>query len=158
MVLQLKQMFELPDQSMEVDVTAAEDKLNGCCSYLSFSAPLEIKGRIRSKSGIVTLDYSVKALLLQQCDRCLKEFEREYRFDFSRTLVREMANETDSSGDEFEDYVVCPDNTLDIFELALSDLLLSLPTKILCKEDCRGLCMKCGKDLNEGSCGCENEN
>ncbi|MBQ8120226.1 MAG: DUF177 domain-containing protein, partial [Ruminococcus sp.] len=39
-------------------------------------------------------------------------------------------------------------------ELAVSDLLLQLPTKILCKDDCKGLCYTCGHNLYEGECGC----
>ena len=50
--------------------------------------------------------------------------------------------------------MVCEDNVLELDELVISDLLLQLPTKILCKEDCKGLCFKCGKDLNDGDCDC----
>ncbi|WP_377077376.1 YceD family protein, partial [Ruminococcus bicirculans (ex Wegman et al. 2014)] len=53
-----------------------------------------------------------------------------------------------------DDYVVCENNTLDLDELAISDLLLQLPTKILCRDDCKGLCYVCGQDLNEGKCNC----
>jgi len=49
---------------------------------------------------------------------------------------------------------VCENNILDMNDLAISDLLLQLPTKILCRDDCKGLCFVCGQDLNEGSCKC----
>jgi uncharacterized protein len=89
----------------------------------------------------------------------LEAFEREYAYDFSHTLTRVLANGEDGYDGygEYDDYVVCPDNTLDMNELAISDLLLSLPSKILCKEDCAGLCMKCGANLNYGACDCKED-
>lgn len=153
MVLQLRQIFELSGQSLDIDVSVPAEELNESEPFLEFAAPVGINGAVRSRSGVVTLDYTVKAVLSQQCDRCLKAFDREYEYEFSHTLVRELANDGDE--DEYEDYVVCPDNTLDITELALSELKLSLPSKILCEEDCLGLCPVCGHNLNEGDCGCE---
>ena len=47
-----------------------------------------------------------------------------------------------------------PERTLDLDELLRSDILLELPYKYLCSEDCKGLCASCGKNLNEGPCGC----
>ena len=76
-----------------------------------------------------------------------RPFSREYVYDFEHTLVRSVQSDRD-------DYVVCENNTLDLDELAISDLLLQLPTKILCRDDCKGLCYVCGQDLNEGKCNC----
>ena len=153
MILQLRQLFELSGQMLDIDLSVPAERLNRSEPYLTFASPVLIKGSVKSRSGVVTLDYSVTAVLSQQCDRCLKAFDREYSYEFTHTLVRALANEEDD--EEFEDYIVCPENTLDIQELALSELKLSLPSKILCKEDCLGLCMKCGADLNEGDCGCD---
>ena len=54
-----------------------------------------------------------------------------------------------------DDYILTEGNSLDLDELVVSDILLELPTKLLCKEDCKGLCSSCGRNLNEGKCGCE---
>ena len=81
------------------------------------------------------------------CDRCLKGFNREYEYKFEHILIQGANTDND-------EYIVCKDNTLDLNELAISDLLLQLPTKILCRDDCRGLCYVCGQDLNEGECNC----
>ena len=56
---------------------------------------------------------------------------------------------------ENDEYVVCQDNQLDIDELVRADLFLELPNKVLCREDCKGLCGQCGKNLNFDSCECE---
>jgi uncharacterized protein len=153
MILQLKQLFEVEGQSLTIDLSASADEFRDSPLYEAFAAPVEIKGTARNRAGVVTLCYTVRVLLHCTCDRCLEAFDREYAYDFSHTLTRSLA----SDDDEYEDYVVCPDNTLDMNELAMSDLLLSLPSKILCKDECAGLCMKCGKNLNDGACDCKED-
>ena len=67
---------------------------------------------------------------------------------FEHILVQKLNTDND-------DYLVCADSVLDLEELARTDILLELPTKVLCSEDCKGLCSQCGKNLNEGECSCE---
>lgn len=150
MILQLKQIFEDRKRSLDVDVSISADELAGSDPYDRFAEPVRIKGGVTNRAGVVTLDMTVTAKLEHVCDRCLEEFQREYVYSFVHTLVTSL----DNGDDEDEEYVVCPDNTLDIGELALTDLKLSMPTKILCKTDCKGLCPECGSNLNEGDCGC----
>lgn len=147
MKLQLKELFEILGEVKEFDFEIPVEELNENSSYV-FETPIKVKGFVENRAGVITLRYSTGFSLLLTCDRCLKEFVREFEFSFEHTLVRKVYNED-------EDYVVCEDNTLDMNELALSDSLLQLPTKILCREDCKGLCPKCGKDLNEGDCECD---
>ena len=52
-------------------------------------------------------------------------------------------------------YIVVSDGQLDLAELATADILLELPTSVLCVESCKGLCPVCGANLNEGDCGCD---
>lgn len=144
MTVQLKELFELVGESREVCCEISAEELKDVQTYC-FAGPVEVKGVVSNRAGVVTLDYSVRFVLYHTCDRCIKEFEREYEYRFRHILVRSCNTDND-------EYVVCGDNTLDLNELAVSDILLSLPTKILCKEDCKGLCFVCGKDLNEGFC------
>lgn len=60
-------------------------------------------------------------------------------------------------GDDNDDYIEVPDYTLDVDNCVQTDIILNLPVKFLCKEDCKGICPKCGKDLNDGECGCQTE-
>lgn len=66
--------------------------------------------------------------------------------NFEHILVHELA------GEDEEEFIVCGDYTLDLDELVAMDILLELPTRILCREDCKGLCPKCGTNLNESTC------
>ena len=122
-----------------------------CMALQPFTHPVRVTGKIENRAGVVRLVFSVKSVLSLQCDRCLKAFEKAMDYSFSHIIVRELSN----TDDEEFDYVVCADGMLDLEELARADLMLELPTKVLCREDCKGLCPKCGKDLNLGSCDCK---
>ncbi len=54
-----------------------------------------------------------------------------------------------------DDYIETPDFTVELDEVVISDILLDLPQKNLCRSDCKGLCPKCGQNLNSGKCECE---
>jgi uncharacterized protein len=146
MNLHLKELFDITGETKSVDYSVGADELKEYSSY-SFASPIAVKGFAENRAGVVTLRLSVDFSMNLTCDRCLKEFVREYSFDFEHTLVR-------SSNTGSDELVVCENNVLDLNELAISDLLLQLPTKILCRDDCKGLCCVCGHDLNEGECGC----
>lgn len=75
---------------------------------------------------------------------------REYSYDFSHTVVPSLQSE----GDVYDTYLVAEHDSIDMNQTAISDLLLMLPTKMLCREDCKGLCDICGCNLNEATCDC----
>ena len=62
---------------------------------------------------------------------------------------------TSLNREENDELILVEDMRLDLSELAESDIILALPSKFLCRNDCRGLCPRCGKDLNDGDCGCD---
>ena len=85
-----------------------------------------------------------------QCARCLAEFKRSYRFEPSYTLYKE-----DYECEEPE-LPFSPDGKLDLEELCYTEILLGLPSVILCSSQCQGLCPVCGKPRSEG-CGCDHD-
>ena len=87
------------------------------------------------------------------CDRCANPFDREIHFPIDVILVTELANE------ENEDEWVFPleGDSADLDDIVRTVFVLNLDSKLLCKEDCKGLCHQCGKNLNEGPCNCQKE-
>ena len=101
---------------------------------------LEIKAE-----GFVVLDIP--------CDRCLEPVEMN--IDFNVDDVIEF-NKTDSDEEQEEkDYI--DGYNLDVDRLIFGELLVSIPGKILCREDCKGLCPVCGTNLNVAECGCDRD-
>lgn len=149
MLLQLKQLFNRNGEKKDFSYAVPLEELGDYKAYGTFVTPVSIEGTVVNRAGVVQLNYTAKFTLHNLCDRCLDEFDREYEMTFDHVVVKSTASEDD----EYE-YVVCPDCNLELNELAISDLLLQLPTKTLCKDDCKGLCSKCGKNLNYGDCVC----
>lgn len=146
MKINLKQIFNITGESRSIDYLIAENEFSDIHGY-SFSSPVNVRGRIFNRAGIVYFEYSVDFTLLLTCDRCLKEFESTYHFDFSHIVVPSVNSDND-------EYIVAEGESIELNDIAVTDLLLCLPTKILCREDCKGLCMVCGCDLNESECNC----
>ena len=146
MKIQLKQLFDIVGERKEINYEIPLEELKGY-KAVSFKTPVSINGEVENRAGIVTLRFKLSFVLNHVCDRCLKRFEQEYDYDFEHTLVQN--SKTDDN-----EHIVCENMILDLNELAISDLLLQLPSKILCKEDCKGLCYICGQNLNESACEC----
>jgi uncharacterized protein len=99
-------------------------------------------------AGALFLEANLRACLRLVCDRCAKPFSREKRVHFETLLATSLENADN------DDIVLLQDEKLELDELMSDVFLLALDTKNLCKEDCKALCPVCGKDLNEGNCGC----
>lgn len=146
MKINLKQIFNIIGESKDIEYDIQAEELSGIKGY-NFTSPIKVKGRVYNRAGIVNLGYSVDFSLMLTCDRCLKELIRDYHFDFDHIVVPSLSGDND-------DYIVAEGESIELNEIAVTDLLLQLPTKNLCTDDCRGLCMVCGCDLNESECNC----
>ncbi len=151
MLMKIKNVLNVPGTSQEVAFNVPEERLEQVHGY-QFSTPVSVEGKIENRAGVVTLTMHIAFSLLVVCDRCLKETLQDFSFDAQHTVVRELHDE-----DEEENYIVARAESIDTAEIAISDLLLELPSKMLCKEDCKGLCPKCGCDRNETDCDCMSE-
>lgn len=114
-----------------------------------FNSPVEIVALAENKAGMVTLNIHAEFSYSTVCSRCLAPIERRFEYRFSHKVIQTLEEDFN------DDYIEAPDLTVDLDELASSDILLELPTKFLCRGDCQGLCQKCGHNLNLGDCGCD---
>ena len=149
MILQLREIFQIEGMHLPVSYEITPEELSEVRGY-TFAAPVAVSGEFYNRAGIVTLKYTVSCTLDVVCDRCLTELKRDYSYDFSHTVVPALQSE----GDIYDTYLVAQHDSIDMNETAISDLLLMLPTKMLCREDCKGLCDICGCNLNERTCNC----
>ena len=115
--------------------------------FYPLKKPVKICGEIKSRAGIVEADINCEVEYTAPCDRCFKETVKQYSFNIDRTIVTHADNEDD-------ELTVVSDMMLDLDEFCYTEIVMSLPTKHLCKDSCKGLCSECGKDLNLGDCGC----
>ncbi len=101
--------------------------------------------------GKARLEGQGDLLFQARCDRCLTRVD----VPVSITLEEEFDLENIENPTDVDEFPFLTGYQLDIQMLINSEILINWPGKILCKEDCKGICTKCGKDLNQGDCGCD---
>lgn len=94
-----------------------------------------------------------EVVLDMQCDRCLKPVSVKVVLDFEREVSPQIDDNAEMS--EEDDLGLMEGYNLDTEILIYNELLMNQPEKVLCKQSCKGICMVCGHDLNDGECGCD---
>lgn len=120
-------------------------------TVLAYTAAPVGEGFIVNNAGALTLRGTLSASLRCVCDRCAAEFDREVSYPLDIPLASELQDE------ENPDYFLLDGDELDLEELLETVFILNMDTRFLCRDDCKGLCSRCGKNLNEGPCGCRTE-
>ena len=87
------------------------------------------------------------------CDKCLKDVPTEFDINFEQEIDMQASKEDRIKDLDEINYVTgC---SLDVDQLVHNEILIHWPLRVLCKENCRGICPKCGMNLNEGTCDCD---
>ena len=89
-----------------------------------------------------------------ECARCLDPVNDVFSLPFERTVVTEGTLTEEQEEDNVDEFVIVKGGFLDIDDAVRESLILCFPMRLLCSEDCQGLCPKCGKPKREGACGC----
>lgn len=118
-----------------------------------FPSPLKVKGNITNTAGYMRMTLSLSADYIAQCARCLAPVEGQFSLNLEKTVAPKNLL-GDITDDKLDDYAIIEDGFLDMDEQLLEQLEMEFPLRFLCKDDCKGLCQRCGKNLNEGSCSC----
>ncbi len=117
---------------------------------IDFSAPVAVKGKITNSAGYMEATIETEVEYDTSCARCLAPIHQK----MTVSLVKSVAEENSLVDSDNEDYIVASGDNIEIDSLIAEQISLELPTRHLCSEDCKGLCPKCGQDLNAGSCSC----
>ena len=117
---------------------------------VSFTAPVRVFGQVTDNAGYMRLTVNAEIDYQSRCARCLEDVFGTFTLEFNRTVAISGTLQNELN----DDYVVVKNGLLDIDRELVEDLMLEFPSKLLCKEECAGLCSKCGKNLNLGPCDC----
>jgi len=125
-----------------LDGVALEEKVSPAAldletEMITLRDPITVRADISKITNAVTINLTLEALMYANCSRCMSEFH----FDFKENM--RLSYQVDKS-----------DPVIDLDPDIREEIILAYPIKPLCKTDCKGLCAKCGKNLNEGGCSC----
>jgi len=127
----------IPDTGIVLVEEFSSQGLDLDTDTIKFSSPIKAKAVVHKSYNSVNAAIELNASIKVECGRCLKEVEK----DFNKKI------ELNYSADKLNPII---DLDTDIRE----EIILDYPLKTLCRTDCKGLCPKCGSDLNEAQCNC----
>lgn len=157
---------EIPDTgTLDIEFSEKEQVLNDLFKKklerdFHFASPVKGSFHISKEGKTIFIDLTLSGAVMVDCSRCLEEFE--YPINEARQLTffpdeeEELGEESEFEEKDFERSFY-HDNCLDLDEIIREETALLLPFNPSCKEDCKGLCSSCGKNLNENNCSCSNE-
>lgn len=138
--------------------TYAEGGLSLDESRARLRGPAVVEGRASRKGEEVNLKGRIRAEVELACDRCLTGVTAPLEVEFEESFVPSAAEAREGEERELgrDDLRVSAyeGDAVDVDELVREQVLLALPTRFVCREDCKGLCATCGADLNSESCDC----
>ena len=150
MLLDVKGIINTPGDGIafneELDLSDVD--FGGVCPAVR---PVSVVGTVQNIAGMLQLHAELDTELSCVCDRCGAPFEKPYHVTVERMLASELEDEDN------DDILLLVDGAFDLDELAREAFILNMDTKMLCREDCRGLCSGCGANLNVEACRCKKE-
>ena len=133
-------------RELPLEMTCFESRMGSF--PITASTPVSLRVR-NAGPGKAKLEGGVRRVFQTSCDRCLKEVPVVLELQFDRTVVPE-AEEQDA-----DELSLTEERQLDVETFVHNEILVNWPAKILCREDCKGICPVCGQNLNERECGCD---
>lgn len=121
---------------------------------VTFESGARVFGKITNNAGYMRLTLKAELPYVGECARCLDTVRGVFSLDFERTVVTEGMVSEERLEESVDEYIVLDDGRLVPDDAVREELLIDFPRKLLCSEDCEGLCPKCGKPKKEGDCGC----
>lgn len=146
------EVLPLLNGSQRVLPFEAEEQIESALlAEVRLTKPVRVSGKITNQAGYMTLHASVEYSYQTECARCLAPIDRDCALEFEKGV----ADENTLENEDRDDFLIIKDHSLDLTDEVTEQIYMELPYRELCREDCKGLCPHCGKDLNEGACACE---
>jgi len=133
------------------------DELDPVDERIRLTEPATVKGKVRLSGNEVFVNGHIDTRAQVECDRCLQQIELPVSADFALEYITGSDYETSNLAELTEDAMavsVFDGETIDVDEIVKEQIVLAVPTRVLCREDCKGICPQCGIDKNTGECQC----
>jgi len=160
---------------MELNVAKIVEKKGACLSFnfteefapivfggekIDFAKPLLVEGVATNVGSGILVEGRVNTQVIINCSRCLRPVSIDIDTGFTEEYVKEDTLSFQERKDAYEkgEIHTYKDNTLEIVDEIMENVLLCIPMKVLCSINCKGICHHCGNDLNIADCNCKDEN
>ena len=152
MRLGLSQIIDRPGESISYSAVVDLSDLQYGTSF-PVTEPVKAEGTVRNTAGVLVMKGEISTTIHGICDRCTAAFDRKLEIPIDAVLVTELANEEN----EDEWVFTLEGDSADLEDIVRTVFVLNMDSKLLCKPDCKGICCRCGKNLNVEACSCQKE-
>ena len=154
MLINLSEVMSVKDKVKHIEVPFEKEaiELDGMKYQISKKSMVDLQiANLGDRKVSIKADAEI--CLLIPCSRCLEDVGVSYTIHFEKKA--DFRQTEDDKVDDINEMSYITDFDLDVDLLIYGEILLDFPLKVLCKEDCKGICNSCGKNLNKGSCECD---
>ncbi len=150
MRIDLKDIIQRPgaEKAFQFELDLSEMEFYGTHPL---AEPVCVEGSVSNHAGLLMMTGNAETVLHVNCDRCGKPFLKTMSIPFEHMLADHLEDE------ENDEIILLKAGVLDAGDAVTDDVVYGMDSSNLCKEDCKGRCFRCGKDLNEGPCDCKPE-
>ena len=152
------ELANLEDSGGKVAHVYQPGELDLLDELVHLNGPASVTGKVRRSGKQVFVKGHIDSQARVECDRCLKPVELSLNTDFELEYVTDEDYKSSSVAELTEDAMslsVFDGEAIDLDEIVREQVLLLVPARTLCGQDCKGICPTCGADRNDGDCGCE---
>jgi uncharacterized protein len=143
-----------------IDGTGWQGDLLSVIQEMELSFPLGFEGTIsveRTEATLIVRGH-LMTVVRRACGRCTELFDRDLDISFKSVFTHDQVTGKDIElKREDLEFNIFHGDMFDVGQVIIEQISLNLPIKPLCQDDCLGLCVRCGRNLNEGICGCKDE-
>ena len=154
MQINLDKLIRREIDKIDLNFSQKIDTINYCDNSYKLTSPINVNGKVSNTNKGLYLEIDVDFTILDNCARCLDEVEVPIEYSIEGFLVKEGFDE-----DEFEedDAFIYDGQELNLVDIIEQTLDFNIPARILCNEECQGLCHECGANLNKQECSCSED-
>ncbi|MGB9803173.1 YceD family protein [Desulfofundulus sp.] len=160
MRIDVSDLKKSPGESIQVELSSPlpEFEFNG--EKLIFNGPVRASLEVTNTGKALLVEGEVRGVLEVRCARCLEPFRWPVETTLNEVYYpadNEEAAVVDPAEEEYQEWIPFTGDVLDVTPEVLKSIMLALPMRFLCDENCRGLCPRCGRNLNVAECSCPGE-
>ncbi len=153
MIINIENLRRKEIDKIDLNFCEEIDTISYCDEKYKLASPIEVEGKITRNGKGLYINANIKMSIMDRCSRCLDEVEVPLDFNIQGFIVQDK-NYSEDEYEEFDAFVVEDLENVDLLNIISQNLDFNMPHKVLCDEDCKGLCHGCGANLNREDCRC----
>ena len=146
----LSEQHKTVDETVQLEMDTFQSR-TGTFPIVSKEPVHVVAEHVKGRELLIHVD--TELCILIPCDRCLEDVKQEFDLNFTKHVDLNVSDADLGEGLDESNFI--SGYHLDVDKMLYNEILIDWPLRVLCKEDCLGICPKCGKDWNEGSCDCD---